>query len=106
MKQHKHHDLIIAWAKGAKIQYLGIDIEGNKTVWIDCETAPNWYTCKEYRIKPKRNKMRDKILKEIKTAIELGDEELIECYGRFEEIVEYSDEDLLDTYRFLVGFRG
>ena len=50
---HKHHDLIIAWAKGAKIQYLGIDIEGNKTVWLDCVTAPNWYTCKEYRIKPK-----------------------------------------------------
>jgi hypothetical protein len=49
---HKHHDLIVAWAKGAKIQYLGIDIEGNKTVWMDCETAPNWYTCKEYRIKP------------------------------------------------------
>jgi hypothetical protein len=49
--------------------------------------------------------MRDKILREIEMAIEFGDKELVENCGTYEEIVEYSDEDLLDTYRFLVRFR-
>jgi hypothetical protein len=50
--------------------------------------------------------MRDKILKEIKTAIDAGDEEFVEYYGTYEEIAGDSDEELMDAYRFLVGFRG
>jgi hypothetical protein len=61
--KHKHYDLIIAWANGAKIQYLGWDVEAGEMnrlfgkkletrVWIDCDTTPNWYTDFEYRIKP------------------------------------------------------
>ena len=49
---HKHADLIKAWADGAKIQYLGYDVEGEKRVWLNCDTTPNWYTDFEYRIKP------------------------------------------------------
>jgi hypothetical protein len=46
-KYHKHHDLIIQWAKGAEIEY--VDYNG---VWENAKT-PSWSTCMEYRIKPK-----------------------------------------------------
>lgn len=46
-KFHKHHDLIIAWAKGAKIQVLSV----GATEWADA-TRPNWSTLCKYRIKP------------------------------------------------------
>lgn len=44
-KHHKHHDLIIEYAKGAKIQYF---IHGE---WRDIKN-PCWTENSEYRIKP------------------------------------------------------
>lgn len=41
---HQHHDLIIAWAKGAKIQS-----KTNGGYWLDCN--PHWYEEVNYRVK-------------------------------------------------------
>ena len=46
-KFHKHHDLIIAWAKGAKIQYFSYSYNE----WKDINT-PSWGETEQYRIKP------------------------------------------------------
>jgi len=44
---HVHHDLIVAWAWGAKIQ-----CESNQLgAWVDDE-HPRWYTNILYRLKP------------------------------------------------------
>jgi hypothetical protein len=44
---HVHHDLIVAWAKGAKIQ-----CESNQLgIWVD-DGHPRWYTNILYRLKP------------------------------------------------------
>lgn len=52
MKQlHKHYDLILAWAAGAKIQCK----TGNNT-WVDCFRSPEWDINTEYRIKPEPEK--------------------------------------------------
>lgn len=45
-KHHKHHDLIIAWAKGAKIQFLLKD--GS---WFNA-AYPSWDDSITYRIAP------------------------------------------------------
>lgn len=45
-KHHKHHDLIIAWAKGAVIEYLG---GGGVWYWA---SVPVWAVTRKYRIKP------------------------------------------------------
>lgn len=47
MKQHIHHDAIIAWAKGAQMQSLS-ETTGN---WFDVET-PLWQEKGKYRVKP------------------------------------------------------
>ena len=44
-KPHPHRDLIIAWANGAKVEFL------NRTTWVGTET-PSWYPSNKYRIKP------------------------------------------------------
>ena len=46
--QHKHHDLIVAWAKGAKIQLKTMGVDGN---WQD-QSNPSWNEVCDYRIKP------------------------------------------------------
>ena len=47
MTPHKHHDLIVAWAKGATIQYL------HDGKWYDGpDRSPSWSKTTEYRIKP------------------------------------------------------
>lgn len=46
MTPHKHRDLIIQWADGAKIQ-----LQNESGVWIDLDT-PNWEPYLTYRIKP------------------------------------------------------
>jgi hypothetical protein len=45
MKRHKHHDIIVDWAQGKKIQMKGI--EG----WFDVD-KPDWVDHKVYRTKP------------------------------------------------------
>lgn len=52
---HKHAALIKAWADGAEIQYKPGGKGGN---WLDDE-HPTWYSCIEYRIKPKTIKYRN-----------------------------------------------
>jgi len=48
MTQHIHHDCIIAWAKGAKIQFQDTT---SAAKWHDTE-EPMWYTDHIYRVKP------------------------------------------------------
>lgn len=43
--------------------------------------------------------MRELVLKQIKEAIEWGDEELVEEYGEY-------DEKLLEIFAFIHAFRG
>jgi len=52
-KRHVHHDLIVAWAKGALIQFR-LKVEGEWKAWTDIK-KPTWtsyYYETEYRIKP------------------------------------------------------
>jgi len=49
--------------------------------------------------------MRELVLKQIKEAIEWGDEELVEEYGEYEEIKDLSDEKLLDIFAFMHSFK-
>ena len=44
---HKHHDEIIAWAKGAEIEYQFL----NFPTWESAKN-PSWFTDSKYRIKP------------------------------------------------------
>jgi len=48
MPRHKHADLIIAWANGAKIEYWHAGHEK----WLDIDANPSWWYNVEYRIKP------------------------------------------------------
>jgi hypothetical protein len=48
-KHHKHHDLIIAWAKGAEIEFLEEYHDSEK--WYKV-VAPIWQIDRQYRIKP------------------------------------------------------
>ena len=45
MNKRIHHDLIIAWAKGAKIEFLS-----SKENWVET-TPPCWDASTEYRVK-------------------------------------------------------
>jgi hypothetical protein len=48
MTPHKHHDLIVAWAKGAKIQF-----KCGHMGWQDVRNRnPAWDEDTDYRIKP------------------------------------------------------
>lgn len=47
MQRHKHADLIIAWANGAKIEF-----EAMPGRWLACPTTPEWRIDAVYRIKP------------------------------------------------------
>ena len=44
-KYHKHHDSIVAWAKGEKIEY------GHNDEWFPTK-RPAWHESSVYRIKP------------------------------------------------------
>jgi len=48
-KWHPHHDLIVAWARGAEIQYLN----PASNEWLDIMfNSPSWKVSIKYRIKP------------------------------------------------------
>jgi hypothetical protein len=53
-KQHKHHDLIVAWAKGAVIEERTQGQDEHGPAWYPWEEVrnPHWYVNNEYRIKP------------------------------------------------------
>lgn len=65
-KHHVHHDLIIAWAKGAEIEHFS-DGEWHHV------SFPNWLPLKKYRIKP-NNETLDKIAEVEKKMKELSEE--------------------------------
>jgi len=46
MKQHIHHDAIIAWAKGAEIEFFS-----DNGKWLKADT-PMWWEDMQYRVKP------------------------------------------------------
>lgn len=48
-QHHKHHDVIIAWAKGAQVQ-----CKSQCGVWRDIRSDdhPHWIESLEYRVKP------------------------------------------------------
>lgn len=50
--------------------------------------------------------MRDLILKKLEECISNGDDEITTNYGNLETIKAMSDEDLLEVYEFVIGFRG
>jgi hypothetical protein len=47
-KWHPHHDIIVAWAKGAEIQYYS----DSKQTWVTSHD-PLWNETTQYRVKPK-----------------------------------------------------
>lgn len=47
---HKHHDLIIAWAKGAEVEWYNSSIN----VWDD-DGSPSWLKSIKYRIKSEKS---------------------------------------------------
>lgn len=50
--------------------------------------------------------MRQLILNQIEEEIDSGDIELVEQFGDFSKISQLPDEELLNVYSFMVGFRG
>lgn len=46
---HPHHDLIVAWAKGAKIDHFSNDLNR----WIPCG-IPAWQMGMKYRVRPEK----------------------------------------------------
>lgn len=49
MTKHKHCEVIIAWANGAKIQ-----VHVNGDLWEDCDKIPGWFERCDYRVKPQK----------------------------------------------------
>jgi len=60
-KWHKHHELIIAWAKGAEIESCG----KNGKKWFSVNN-PNWYIDFKYRVKPSETAELEKLIAEHK----------------------------------------
>ena len=52
-KPHPHHDLIIAWAKGAEIEgcmnIINVSVKGDDPVWLSIK-HPSWRPENEYRV--------------------------------------------------------
>lgn len=53
MSKHLHHDAIVAWAGGARIQNRPVKKEIKAdNIWKDCIHMPEWLIDYEYRVKP------------------------------------------------------
>lgn len=65
-KHHKHHDSIIAWAKGAIIQYYN----EARNAWFDvyCNN-PLWSNSVRYRIKPAESDVRQQKIDHIESEM-------------------------------------
>lgn len=77
--KHKHHDLIIEWAKDPDnviVQYRG----PNGEWWDAAPIAPSWYIDSEYRIKPKTKQVT-----RWKWAFLSYDQHVMESYGYYTE---------------------
>ena len=53
---HKHKDIIIAWAKGAEVEYLAASSKSWKPI-----RKPSWYEKDTYRIKPAKSPTQLKV---------------------------------------------
>lgn len=63
-KHHKHHDLIIAWAKGAEIEYYSTIFN----CWEEISKI-NWLDNYEYRIKPPAPKTDKERIAELEARV-------------------------------------
>ena len=64
-KYHKHHDLIIQWAKGAEIEYYSTTFDR----WLPADN-PCWDKDEEYRIKPPVPKTDKERIAELEARVE------------------------------------
>ena len=64
-KHHEHHDLIIQWAKGAKIEYYSTTFDE----WL-ADDCPSWKTSASYRIKPPVPKTDKERIVELEARVE------------------------------------
>lgn len=81
-KPHPHCEVIIAWAKGAEIQY-----SNNGNDWFATPT-PNWAIETHYRVKPKKKVKKYKYAAKHRT---LGTYITNNYFAGFEEFEESSD---------------
>jgi len=52
-EQHKHAEIIHAWAEGYTVQKKHkLCCDKNYAKWVDCDSTPLWFEDEEYRIKP------------------------------------------------------
>ena len=66
-KRHVHYDLIIAWAKGAKIQFYCKLSEK----WINsAANNPSWTLTTEYRVEPPKPKTDAELIIELRARID------------------------------------
>ena len=56
MAKHKHHDMIVEWAKDTSrtVQWSLTDRDGD---WLDCTSNPHWDAKHMYRFKPEESTM-------------------------------------------------
>jgi hypothetical protein len=66
-KHHKHHDLIIAWAKGAEIEFFS-----HLDTWVH-RKHPSWDSNIKYRVKPTEPTGLEKLIQEHKAMGETID---------------------------------
>ena len=53
MEQHKHAEIIHAWAEGYTVQKKHkLCCDKKYAKWVDCDSTPLWFEDEEYRIKP------------------------------------------------------
>lgn len=68
--KHKHYEHILAWAEGAKIQYLD-----GRNQWQDVyDNNPTWREAETYRVKPQQDPVI--LLEEV---VFVGHR--VDCYG-------------------------
>lgn len=73
---HPHHDCIVAWAKGAEIQYF-VDDEGG---WLDALT-PLWNPVVQFRVKPSEDEAKSARISELADKIRTLTTELEQLKG-------------------------
>ena len=54
MAKHKHHDMIVEWAKDPS-RTVQWSVTGRDGEWLDCTSNPNWYAKHMYRFKPEES---------------------------------------------------
>lgn len=93
--RHKHADLIIAWANGARIQYL------DGKFWCEID-SPNWDESTEYRVRPRSTKeLQQDCVRELRFLQTSDDPESAHCQADdilCEFLSELGYEDVVEEY--------